>query len=507
MNPTTDTIIELRNITKRFGKLAANDCVNLKIKRGTIHGIVGENGAGKSTLMNILSGIYVPDEGGILINDNEEVISSPLHAKSLGIGMVHQHFMLIDSFTVHENIILGDEITSGMNFLDEKSSKQKLQSLIEQFSFKLDCDSLVSELSVSEQQKTEILKSLYRNSSILILDEPTAVLAPAESTELFKFLRKLKTEGITIIFISHKLKEVLELCDEITVMRKGKIGSTCNSSDTNEQELAKHIIGEDSQQENIVRQESYKEILLDVKNLSASNDLKITKVKNVSFKLFSGEILGIAGIEGSGQTELLETITGIRKPDEGVINRPTPSPSPKERGEKNELDIAYIPADRLKEGVVNEFSLTDNVLLGRQDEKIFSNGIFVNHPSLKKSTEEIVETFNVYPQDSGMMMSNLSGGNQQKVVAGRELTKNSSIIIANHPTRGLDIKASAFINSLLLKARNERKGIIYVSSELTEMLAMCDRIAVMFHGTIVKILNATSTNENEIGKYMLGLTE
>lgn len=494
MNPSKETIIELRNITKRFGKLTANDSINLKIKRGTIHGIVGENGAGKSTLMNILSGLYLPDEGEVFINGNHENISSPLKAKSLGIGMVHQHFMLIDSFSVHENIILGDEATSVMNFLDEKSSKQKLQSLIKQFGFRLDCDSLVSELSVSEQQKTEILKSLYRDSSILILDEPTTVLAPAESSELFKFLRKLKAEGITIIFISHKLKEVLELCDEITVMRKGKIVSTFNSSDTNELELAKHIIGEDSQQENMIRQQASKEVLLEVKNLSASNDIGIRKVKDVSFELFCGEILGIAGVEGNGQAELIETLAGIRKPDDGKINF------------KNSDSVSYIPEDRLREGAVNEFSITDNVLLGRQHEKKFSNGMFINHSSLKNCAEEIIDTFNVHPHDSGMMMSNLSGGNQQKVVAGRELTKNSSIIIANHPTRGLDIKASAFINSLLLKARNEGKGIIYVSSELTEMLSMCDRIAVMFHGTIVKLLNASSSNENEIGKYMLGLT-
>jgi simple sugar transport system ATP-binding protein len=492
--------VEMTGITKTFGeKVIANDSVNFSVKKGEIHALVGENGAGKSTLMKILYGMHLPDSGTININGNEEVISSPAKAISLGIGMVHQHFMLVDTLTVLENIILGNEDTKFGGLLNLYPAENRIRKLIKNYNINIDIDEKIENLPVGLQQKVEILKILYRDAEILILDEPTAVLTPQEKDELFKSLRDLKEQGKTIILITHKLDEVKSISDSVTVLRRGKLAGVLETGKTSIDEIAKLMIGKDYFYKEEKPSGISGKLLLNVQNLSVKNDRGIETVRNVSFSIEGGEILGLAGIEGNGQTELIGALTSVRKIENGKFTFGGKS--------LDKIMIANIPANRQKEGIVKEFSIAENIILGRQKEKNFSNFLVLKQKQIKNYSAELISKFDIRPVDTEQKIKELSGGNQQKVVTARELSKNTGFIIASHPTRGLDIKASNFVHSRLLEAKKEGKAILLVSSDLNELLKLSDRIAVMYKGNIAAVLNAEKTNERELGLYMTGAKE
>lgn len=490
-----DYAIEMTGITKRFGDLIANDNIDFKVKRGEIHALVGENGAGKTTLMNVLYGMYQYDAGTILINGKEKIINSPSDAISFGIGMVHQHFMLVGTLSVLENIILGDEDSNAAGFIDYSSAKKKLQKLVKNFSLNIDADSVVETLPVGTQQKIEILKILYRSSDIIIFDEPTAVLTPQETEELFELMKKLKSEGKTIILITHKLGEVISISDSVTVLRHGKKTGEKITSETSQEELAELIVGGALPEIESRAKSAADTRILEVNNITVLNDRKTAAASSISFEISKGEIFGIAGVEGNGQTELVEAINGLRQLESGKINI-------------NGSDIiSHIPADRHKFGIVNDFSLSENVLLGRQDEKQFTGGVFVNYKSVLGFTESLIDKYDIRPGNPNQRIESLSGGNQQKLVVSREISKESDLIVASHPTRGLDIKAAAFVHNSLIEERNSGKAVLLVSSDLTELLSLSDRIGVIYNGRIIKIFEAGKTSEKEIGLYMTGYNE
>ena len=533
---------EMKGITKRFGGVLANDSINFKVKKGEIHALVGENGAGKSTLMKILYGLYQPDSGNILINGKEKSILSPSDAISLGIGMVHQHFMLVGTLTVLENIILGDEDVFFGGILNLSAARKRLEELIKTFRLNIDLNSKVENLPVGLQQKIEILKILYRKSGILIFDEPTAVLTPQETDELFTLMKNLKQDGKTIILITHKLGEVLSVSDSVTVLRHGKVVSEKNISETNQTELAEMIVGGlIPPVENKLISENSK-VIISVKNLIIECDTRYNIVNGVYFEIHSNEIFGIAGVEGNGQTELVEAINGLREIKSGEIKfyadtshlcesstrrvvdqTPLPDrqaglqngdwrnskklsdsfpPLFKERGSGGEVVVSHIPADRHKHGMVKEYKLFENVLLGRQNENRFRGKIVIKENALIDYTKKLIEKYDVRPVNPQQITGSLSGGNQQKLVVSRELTKGSDLVIASHPTRGLDIKAASFVLNALIEERNKGKAIILVSSDLSELLQISDRIGVMYGGKIIAVLNPSETNEREIGMYM-----
>jgi len=491
--------VEMKSIAKKFGdNFKANDCVDFNVQKGEIHALVGENGAGKTTLMKILYGLYHADEGKISINEKEVEILSPSEAIKVGIGMVHQHFMLVEPLTVSENIILGDETTDKFGIIDYTYSEKRIIDITERFNINVDINARVENLSVGIQQKIEILKILYRNADILILDEPTAVLTPQETDELFKTLKELKSKGKTIILITHKLGEVLSISDRVSVLRRGKMVGELQTKSTNRDELAKLIVGGEIDFAASIESVIFKNVILTVENLTVLNDKSTEIVKNVSFQIKAGEILGIAGVEGNGQSELTEAITGLREIQMGNIKV-------KEKELKNDYPIAHIPADRYKHGIVMDYSVSENIALGRIREKRFSTRLAINLQEIKEYTEKLINEYDIQLQNPFQIISGLSGGNQQKVVVARELTKETDLIIVNHPTRGLDIKASNFVHSSLLNERKKGKAILLVSSDLSELLSLSDRIAVMYNGKISAFLNPHDTNEREIGLYMTGL--
>lgn len=493
--------IEMQNITKSFGgTFKANDSVNFKVQKGEIHALVGENGAGKSTLMKILYGLYHPDNGKILLNGKEEKITSPLKAISLGIGMVHQHFMLVETLTALENIILGAETTNSFGLINYSDAKTKLSSLTKSFNINIDLNAKVGTLPVGIQQKIEILKLLYRNADVLILDEPTAVLTPQETDELLSTLRELKSSGKTIILITHKLGEVLSVSENITVLRHGKVTGNVKTSQINRNELSEMIIGGEM---TLTEKESKiigEEIVLSVRNLTVLNNHKTEAVKDVSFEIKAGEILGLAGVEGNGQTELIEAINGLKKIKHGKI-------TVRNNLATEKTSIAHIPADRHKHGIVMDYSISENVILGRENETIFSSPLKLKQKEISEYTEKLVKDYDVRIQNISQPIKGLSGGNQQKIVAAREMTKQTDLIIASHPTRGLDIKATEFVHNELKKESIKGKAVLVVSSDLNELLKLCDRIAVIYNGEINAILESGKTSENEIGLYMMGLNK
>ncbi|KXK42602.1 MAG: ABC transporter-like protein [Chlorobi bacterium OLB5] len=493
---TEEFAVEMKNITKTFGDIKANDLVNLTVKKGEIHAIVGENGAGKSTLMNILYGMYHPDNGKILINGKEAAINSPADAIKLGIGMVHQHFMLVSTLSVLENIILGDEtVKNGM--LNLNVSREKIKSILNSFNISIDLNASAGELSVGTQQKIEILKLLYRNAQILILDEPTAVLTPRETAELFKTMTELKNSGRTIILITHKLNEVLSVSDSVTVLRKGKVTGNLKTSETDIKVIARLIVGGELQEESQNNITPGNDTVLEINDLHVKNSRGNETVKGISLNISRGEILGIAGVEGNGQTELVEAVCGMLKPESGEIKINGKLPS--------HTVTAHIPANRHLHGMVKEYTLSENVLLGRESEEKFSGKFFLNYNSLKDFTNELIAEYDIRPGDSSAVIGGLSGGNQQKLVAAREITKDSPLLIVSHPTRGLDIRAAEFVHNALLNECKNGRAVFLVSSDINELLKLSTRIAVMFNGRLNAVLNSNETSENEIGEYMLGL--
>lgn len=498
--------IVLKNITKRFPGIVANDRINLEVDKGEIHAIVGENGAGKSTLMKILSGLYQPDEGEIFIFGKKERISSPNRAIELKIGMVHQHFMLVGRFSVLENIILGAERKKGFT-IDWEESKKAIENLCRLYNFSVDLKARVEDISVGMAQRVEILKVLYRGADILVLDEPTAVLAPQEVKELFVNLRRLKEEGKTIIFISHKLDEVLEIADKITVLRRGKVVGTVEPQQVNKEELAKMMVGKPVLLKLDKEEVEKKDVVVSLENLQVKDRDGRPVVEGVNIKIRAGEIYGIAGVEGNGQKELAEAIIGLRRADEGDIKVLGKSVKDLSIRERRDLGIAFIPEDRHKQGLVLPMKVWENTVLGLHRKKEFYRAPSLDVKNAERFCRNVVEEYHVSLSSIRQAVEGLSGGNQQKVILGRELSQNPVFIIAAQPTRGLDIGASEFVYSQLLRLRKEGKAILLISADLDEVLSLSDRVGVMYGGKIVAEFEPQEVSLDEIGLYMLGAHE
>lgn len=468
--------IKMVGIVKCFGPVRANDGIDFTVKHQEIHCLLGENGTGKSTLMNILFGLYHPDAGEIFINEKKASIANPNDAYALGIGMVHQHFMLVGQLTVLENIILGKE--SGGFFLNRRESRARVEELVERFGFRIDLDEKVVNLSVGMKQRVEILKTLYRGADIIILDEPTAVLTPQEVEELFKILRQLKKSGKTIVFITHKLNETMSLSDRITVIRKGKVVFCCNTQDTNEKELATQMVGR--QVESVVAKKGQQtgDVVLELKEVRLHERAEHT----VSLTVRAGEILGIAGVDGNGQQELEEMIVGNRKVTEGSIllgGKPIHTLPVKDR---KAMGIGYIPSDRHKNAMVSGFSITENFLLGYQNTPEYCKKGFIDYDRLKQDAGKQVEAFEIKVAGVEQEIGQLSGGNQQKVILGREISHDPGLVLVAQPVRGLDIGAIERVHKTLLQLKEQGKAILLISAELSEVMNLSDRIAVFYEG-------------------------
>ncbi|OQA92066.1 MAG: Xylose import ATP-binding protein XylG [Elusimicrobia bacterium ADurb.Bin231] len=498
-----DTVIELRNIVKRFGKVVANNGVNLSVRKGEIHAIVGENGAGKSTLMKILYGLYHPDCGEIILNGCKISRNTPQNAIKNGIGMVHQHFMLIPPLTVTENVILGIE-PAKKGILDLAFAAKEIQSLSDKFNLKIDPSKKIEELSVGENQRVEIIKVLYRGAEILILDEPTAVLTPQEVKEFFGVIKNLVSQGKTVIIITHKLDEVMDISDRITVMKQGRTINTLDTAKTSPREIARIMVGRDVLLKVDKKPMETGNTILSVENLSVMKNASVHALKEISFQIKAGEILGIAGVEGNGQTELIEAIMGlnIEKIVSGKVSLMDMEMSKKSTKYRLKSGFSHIPEDRHKRGLVLEFSVRDNLILGRHND--FSASGFLQEKSINSYSETLINDFDIRPPDADVAAEGLSGGNQQKIIVAREFSRNFEFLLAAQPTRGVDIGAIEFIHRRIIAARDEGKAVLLVSAELSEILSLSDTIAVLYKGRIAKIFNASSTNENELGAFMTG---
>ncbi|MDN5331786.1 MAG: ral nucleoside transport system ATP-binding protein [Tepidanaerobacteraceae bacterium] len=498
-----DKAVVLRGITKRFPGIVANDRIDLEVEKGEIHAIVGENGAGKSTLMKILAGIYQPDEGEIYIFGKKEKITSPGRAIELKIGMVHQHFMLVDRFTVLENIILGAEKRLGIA-LDEKKCRKAVEELLSLYNFSLNLDARVEEISVGQAQRVEILKVLYRGADILVLDEPTAVLAPQEVKELFNNLRRLKGEGKTIIFISHKLDEVLEIADRITVLRRGRVEGTVLPSRVTKEDLARMMVGKPVMMKLDKEPVNAGDVLLSIEDLVVKESSGKPIVNGVSLKIRGGEIYGIAGIEGNGQKELAEAIIGLREASSGRITACGRDITGLSIKEIRDLGVAFIPEDRHRQGLVLPMKVWENMMLGYHTKKEFLKGKSLNLKAIRRFTKNKVEEYGVRLSSIEQPIEGLSGGNQQKVILGRELSREPKVIVASQPTRGLDVGAAEFVHRELLKMRKKGRAILLISADLEEVLSIADRVGVMYNGKITAEFRPEEVTPEDIGVYMLG---
>ncbi len=499
-------LVVMRNIVKIYSNgVVANNGVDLEIEKGEIHAIVGENGAGKTTLMKILYGSERPTSGEILINEKQVVFKSPLDAMKSGIGMVHQNFMQIPSFTVAENIVLGHEPTRGIQ-LDKKKAIKATEELSKQYGLFVEPTAVTETINVGMRQRIEILKILYLGAEILILDEPTAVLTPQETNDLFNAVRVLVKKGKTIIFITHKLREVKEISDRVTVMRNGKVMGTLKTSEATKEGLARMMVG--------------REVFLDIKkspvkrgkkvmtvdNLSYVSETGRTMLRDVSFNLYEGEILGVAGVEGNGQTELVEVLTGLRPPASGnalvngkIVTGKTPH-------EVRMANVAHIPEDRLSNGLALSASIDDNLIVDRYFKPPIRHGLVLDQKEIKKNGDNLIKKYNILTPNGKLPVSSLSGGNMQKVVVAREFSSNPEILIASQPTRGIDVGATEFIRDQLVKKRTEGTAVLLVSADLSEVMSLSDRIITMFEGEITGVFSDTSNlEEKELGLYMLGV--
>lgn len=496
--------MEMRGITKRFPGIVANDNIHLAVKKGEIHALLGENGAGKSTLMNILFGLYQPDEGQIFINGKEVTISNPNVANELGIGMVHQHFMLVEPFTVTENIILGKEPRSGVNIDIHKAAKE-VQVLSERYGLKVDPYAKIEDISVGMQQRVEILKTLYRGAEILIFDEPTAVLTPQEIQELIEIMRNLVREGKTIILITHKLKEIMAVCDQVTIIRRGKVVDSVAVADTNPDDLAEKMVGREVTFAVKKRNAQPKEIILSVQNVTAMGNRGVPALNNISFDVRAGEILGIAGVDGNGQSELIEALTGLRKVMSGKIMLRDKDITNRTPREISESGLSHIPEDRHKRGLVLDFGMNENMVLETYFYPRYNKNGFLNYEEIDKQAERLINEFDVRTPSIYTQARALSGGNQQKAIIAREIDKDPDLLIAAQPTRGLDVGAIEFIHKRLIEQRDKGKAVLLLSLELDEIMNVADRIAVIYEGTIVGVVNPKETNEQELGMLMAGI--
>lgn len=495
-------VVELNNICKDFGDVRANQGVCFELEEGEIHALLGENGAGKTTLMNILYGLYSCDDGDICINGETVEIDNPKTAINHGIGMVHQHFMLIPQMTVTQNIFLG--MKEAGFFLDLKELNQQVAEINKRFGFNVTPDAFVWQLPVGVQQKVEILKALIRKAKILILDEPTAVLTPQEVDEFFTSVKMLTEEGYSVILITHKIEEVMKFCDRVTVMREGQVVDTLDVSDTDLHELARLMVGRDVFLERDMPEIEKGEVMFSVKDLRVLDNRKLPAVRDISFQIRGGEILGIAGVDGNGQLELGEAIVGLRATESGTITicgKEKHNPSPREM---LDCGLAHIPDDRQKKGLVLQFPIKENLILGSQRDARHHDGPILNYDRISKEATELVESFDVRPRKIDLPAGSLSGGNQQKVILAREISRNPEVLVAMQPTRGLDIGAIEFVRKKIVEERNRGKAVLLISTDMDEILTMSDRIAVMYKGEILDIL-PPDTPVQRIGLLMGGI--
>jgi len=495
--------VVLRNITKRFGDTVANDCISIAIGKGEVHGLLGENGAGKTTLMNILYGLYSADSGSIFINEEETQIRNPKEAILCGIGMIHQHFMLVPVLTIAENIVLGVE-PPGILF-DRKKACTQVEELSRRYGLSVDPSCTVANASVGIEQRVEILKALYRKADILILDEPTAVLVPQEVEELFKVIRALKQSGKTIIFISHKLREPMAICDRISVLRKGRFVGTVVTEKTDTHELARMMVGREVELNLKKSPMRRRAPVLIAESVSALNDRLLPALKEVSFTLHSGEILGIAGVEGNGQSELVDVITGLRKVAGGKILFNSEDITHSDPKTLHTKGLCHIPEDRYKRGIIGDFTVAENLILGQEDA--FRKGIFLDEGRIVAHAQGLIDAFNIITPSPKTICKTLSGGNLQKVVVAREFSRNPRLFIAAQPTRGLDVGAIEYIHGKLLEERDAGGAILLVSADLDEIMALSDRIAIMYEGAIVAELEAQNATEETLGLLMAGVVK
>ena len=498
-----DYVIEMLHIRKEFPGIVANDDITLQLKKGEIHALLGENGAGKSTLMNVLFGLYQPEQGEIRVNGKEVKITSPNIANDLGIGMVHQHFMLVDTFTVTENIILGKEPTKG-GTINIKDAAREVRELSERYGLKIDPDAKISDISVGMQQRVEILKTLYRGADILIFDEPTAVLTPQEIKELIQIMHNLIAEGKSIILITHKLKEIMEVCDRCTVIRKGKGIGTVNVSETNPNELASLMVGREVVFTTEKKDAKPGEEVLTIQDLVVKDSRGVEAIRNLNLSVRAGEILGIAGVDGNGQTELIEAITGLKKAESGTISINGTEIQKKSPRKITETGIGHIPQDRHKYGLVLDYSIGENMVLQTYYQRPFSKWGVLNYKNIFNKARKLIEEFDVRTPTEYTPARALSGGNQQKAIIAREIDRNPDLLIAAQPTRGLDVGAIEFIHKRLIEQRDQGKAVLLVSFELDEVLNVSDRIAVIYEGSIVAIVDPKKTTEQELGLLMAG---
>ena len=499
----SDLALEVRGITKRFPGVLANDHVHFALRRGEIHALLGENGAGKTTLMNIIYGLYRPDEGEIFVEGKPVEIRGPHDAIRLGIGMVHQHFMLVPVFTVAENLVLGAEITKGP-VLDLQAARRAVRELSEHYGLEVDPDAVVEDLPVGVQQRVEILKALYRQARILVLDEPTAVLTPQEVEDLFRVMDGLRKRGVSIIFITHKLKEVMAIADRITVMRRGKVVGTTTPAQTSEQELASMMVGREVLLQVEKGPANPGEPVLEVEDLWVEDERGLPAVRGVSFSVRAGEILGIAGVQGNGQTELAEALTGLRQPERGTVRlggEAAPFQNPRFLIEHG---MGHIPEDRQKHGLVLSESVADNLVLCTYYRPPFARRGVRQPRAILENARRLIQEFDIRTPGPEVPAGTLSGGNQQKVIVAREFSRPVQLLVANQPTRGLDVGSIEYIHRRIVEMRDKGVAVLLISAELDEILSLSDRIAVMYRGEIVATLDAAKATREQLGLLMAG---
>ena len=500
---TLEYVIEMLGIRKQFGDFVANDDITLQLQKGEIHALLGENGAGKSTLMNVLFGLYQPEAGQIKVNGKEVQITDPNKANELGIGMVHQHFMLVENYTVTENIILGSEPTK-MGLINIRKAAKKVKALSEQYGLNVDPYAKIEDISVGMQQRVEILKTLYRGAEMLIFDEPTASLTPQEIEELIQIMKRLIAEGKSIILITHKLKEIMEVSDRVTIIRKGKGIGTVTTAETNPDQLAEMMVGRQVVFKTEKTPAHPKEVILQVENLTVTDNRNIERVKNLNLSVRAGEIVGIAGIDGNGQSELIEAITGLRKVSSGKVTLKGKDLTNLKPRKITETGVGHIPQDRHKHGLVLDYPISYNIALQTYYQKPISKAGIIDYKEVNKLAKAIIEEYDVRTPSPSTEARALSGGNQQKAIIGREVNRDPELLIAALPTRGLDVGAIEFIHRRLIEQRDKGKAVLLISFELDEVMNVSDSIAVIHDGSIIDTVKPQETTEQKLGLLMAG---
>jgi len=498
-------VLELRGITKRFPGVLANDHIDLTIEKGEIHALLGENGAGKTTLMNILYGLYNPDEGEIYVNGKKMVVRSPIDAIKAGVGMVHQHFMLVPVFTVTENVMLGEEYVKAGGILDRAKAAAKINEISHTYKLEINPDAYISDIPVGMQQRVEIIKLLFREANIIIMDEPTAVLTPQEVKELFKIMHTMIEQGKSIIFITHKLGEVIEIADRITVIRGGKVVGSTTPHESTLNDLASMMVGRDVNLEVEKSESKPGDVILEVDNLKVLDPLGAIAVDNMTFTVRAGEVLGIAGVQGNGQTELVRAITGLLQPIDGEIHLLGKDITRWSPRKITELGSAHIPEDRQKDGLVLGFPISDNLILNMYYLEPFSKSIWLDQKQIIEKGNILVENFDIRTPSVNTTAGSLSGGNQQKVIVAREFSRPIKFLVASQPTRGLDVGSIEYIHKRLIQKRDEGCAVLLVSTELDEVMQLSDRIAVVYRGKVLDILDAKTATKELVGLLMAGI--